>query len=128
MFYVTLENLHILVVDDEEHNRELLLTFLEGSGAQVTCCEDGEYAYHKTTVHSYDCIVSDIHMPNMGGLEFLSKIRYILKCNTPLIMISGDAELTHSEITLKGAQGFLRKPFPLQTLKDMILGCKPAIL
>jgi len=61
-------------------------------------------------------------MPNMTGLELLSKVRHLLNCETPLILMSGDAELTHSEIVCKGCHGFLRKPFPLQNLKEMIVG------
>ena len=118
---MALESLHILVVDDDENFRQLLEAFLMTHGAQVTSCDDGESAYQQTAVQTFNCIVSDIHMPVMSGLELLSKIRNIQVCETPLILLSGDAEFTQSELTEKGAQGFLKKPFPLHALKNMIL-------
>ena len=117
------KNLHILVVDDDDENRQLLETFLTANGAQVTSCVDGAFAYQKVAIQAFSCIISDIDMPNMGGLELLSKIRHILLCDTPLILISGDKELTEAELTYKGAQGFLQKPFPLHSLKSLILTC-----
>jgi CheY-like chemotaxis protein len=123
MLSLTLKNLHILVVDDDKDNRQLLDTFLSANGAKVTSCEDGEPAYQKTTVYGFSCIVSDIHMPFMSGVELLSKLRHLLRCDTPLILMSDYSEFTPSELTHKGAQGFLTKPFSLQTLKNMILDC-----
>ena len=120
---MALESLHILVVDDDKNNRQLLETFLMTQGAEVTCCDDGESAYQKFAVQAFSCIVSDIRMPIMNGLELLSKIRLIQACDTPLILISGDAEFTQSELIDKGAQGFLKKPFPLQALKNKVLDC-----
>jgi len=92
---MSLEGLHILVVDDEPY-RQLLDTFLSTNAAQVTSCDDGESAYQKTVLESFNCIVSDVHMPTMGGVELLSKIRNILKCNTTLILISGNLNFTPS--------------------------------
>ena len=118
---MALESLHILVVDDDENFRQLLEAFLMTHGAQVTSCDDGESAYQQTAVQAFNYIVSDIHMPVMSGLELLSKIRNIQVCETPLILLSGDAEITQSELTEKGAQGFLKKPFPLHVLENLIL-------
>ena len=123
MTNLKLENLHILLVDDDDNNRTLLETYLMTQGAQVTSCDDGESAYQKFSIQEFNCIVSDIHMPIMNGIELLSKIRHIQVCDTPLILISGDAEFTESELIYKGAQGFLKKPFLLQSLKNMILAC-----
>jgi CheY-like chemotaxis protein len=120
---MSLENLHILVVDDDDENRQLLEVFLSANGAQVTGCVDGAFAYQQMTIQAFSCIVSDIHMPNMGGLELLSKIRHILRCDTPVILISGEVRFTKTELAFNGAQGFLQKPFPLQSLKNLILNC-----
>jgi CheY-like chemotaxis protein len=119
---LTLEDLHILVVDDED-NKQILDTFLSANGAKVTSCGDGESAYQKTAVHGFNCIVSAVHMPFMSGVELLSKLRHILKCDTPLILMSGHTEFTQSELSYKGAQSFLQKPFPLQSLINLILAC-----
>lgn len=116
-----LENLHILVVSDDDDNRHLLDNFLSTHGAKVTCCNDGESAYKKTSVQAFSCIVCDIHMPVMGGVELLSKIRHILTCDTPMILISSDAEFIQSDLNYKQAQGFLKRPYQLQSLKSLIL-------
>jgi CheY-like chemotaxis protein len=117
------ESLHVLVVDDDNSNRELLKTFLTYMGAKVTCCDNGESAYNKISLQTFSCIVSDINMPFMDGDVLLSKIRHILLCETPVILISGAVNLTSSELTDKGAQGFLQKPFPLESLEKMIIDC-----
>jgi CheY-like chemotaxis protein len=121
MLNMTLENLHILVVSDDEENRQLLENFLRSHGAQITCCNDGESAYKKTSVQAFSCIVCDVHMPVMGGVELLSKIRHILTCDTPMILISSDAEFIQSDLNYKQAQGFLKRPYQLQSLTSLIL-------
>jgi CheY-like chemotaxis protein len=120
---MVLKSVHVLIVDDEKSNRKLLKTFLMILGAKVTCCDSGESAYNKISLQTFGCIVSDINMPFMDGVELLSKIRHELLCETPVILISGAVNLTQSELTDKGAQGFLQKPFPLESLEKMIIDC-----
>ncbi|MFQ3190045.1 MAG: CheY-like chemotaxis protein [Paraglaciecola sp.] len=91
------------MVDLDEGCRQLLDTFLRIHCAQVRCCNDEKYAYPKTAGQVFDCIVIDIHKPIIGGLELLSKIRQVLTCDTPMILISGEAGFTQSELTYKQA-------------------------
>ena len=122
---MTLKGWHILVIDDDQSSRHLIEIFLKKLGSRVTCCDSGESAYKKIAIQTYCCIVSDINMPGMNGVELLSKIRNILRCNTPMILVSGNPEFSQSELSFKGAQGFLPKPYPLQSLEKMILDCFP---
>lgn len=115
-----LDKLKILVADDDELLRNLIDVFLSAHGATVTCCEDGITAYHKATTRKFDCIISDINMPLMSGLELLSKIRNILRDETPLILMSGEGKLSEHEVIYRGAQAFFKKPFNLPALKTAI--------
>ena len=117
---MTLQNLHILVIDDDQKCRHLLEAFLKTLGAKVTCCDGGESAFNIMTYQTFCCIVSDINMPGVNGVELLSKIRNILRCNTPIILTSGDSKFTQSELGYKGAQGFLAKPYLLQSLENNV--------
>jgi CheY-like chemotaxis protein len=115
-----LDQLNILVVDDDKLLRQLIDIFLSAHGAKVTCCEDGITAYHKATIGKFNCIISDINMPYMTGLELLSRIRNILRDETPLILMSGQEMLNEQDVIQNGGQAFLKKPFNLPSLKTLI--------
>ena len=116
-----LDHLNILLVADDELFRQLLDVFLSAHGANVSCCEDTFTAYHKATTLGFDCIISDSNMPVMTGVELLSKIRNILRDETPLILMCEDEDFAQRQLIYKGAQAVLKKPFELPALKALIL-------
>jgi adenylate cyclase len=80
----------ILVVDDNETNRDLLAHHLERQGHAVTLAQDGRQALEMVGAHPYDLVLLDIMMPEVNGYEVLQR----LKGNPdwrdiPVIMISG---------------------------------------
>jgi len=65
------ENFSILVVDDEQANRELLVRRLQNEGFMTTQAADGLDAVELLGIERFDIILLDLNMPGMGGFEFL---------------------------------------------------------
>lgn len=79
----------ILFVDDEERLRVTTKAILESQGYDVLCAKDGLDGLSALKSWHPDLIISDLHMPNMNGFEFLSVIRQRFP-NLPVIVISGE--------------------------------------
>ncbi len=113
----------ILLVDDEEHIREMITEFLEDSGYQVYATSNGIDAleifgrYHE----SIDLVISDLGMPKMGGEELYRKIRKI-DGKVPVMVSSGYLDGTTKENLLKlGIKDVITKPSKLQDIQKAIL-------
>jgi CheY-like chemotaxis protein len=81
----------ILVVDDEVTNRELVSEMLACEGYDVVTAQDGLDVLTQLAVALPDLIVSDLRMPEMSGVEFLSIVRQ-RHPTIPLVVISGEFE------------------------------------
>jgi len=64
----------ILVVEDEQHQRELYAMELQDEGYEVDQAANGREAVEKVKANKYDLVVLDIRMPEMDGIEALGKI------------------------------------------------------
>lgn len=79
----------VLIVDDEQHLRELGKHILESQGYEVHCAGDGFEALSALKKSLPDMIISDLQMPNMNGFEFLSVVRQRFPA-IPVVVISGE--------------------------------------
>jgi two-component system chemotaxis response regulator CheY len=70
-----------------------------------------------------DLILSDINMPSMDGLEFLRQLRaQNLAPGVPVVMITTESSEEHvKQAILSGAQGYIRKPFTAEQVKERVL-------
>ncbi len=104
----------ILVVDDEEEVRRLLVEFLTRLQYEVEAATDGEEALKKFTREEFDLVISDRVMPKMDGLALLKEI----KARDPraiFLMITGYPTIeTTVEAMKAGAFDYLPKPFHLE--------------
>ena len=87
----TLENRHILVVDDNETNRRILEQMLRNWGARPTLATDGPTALsmvrdQASTGHPYEILILDVHMPEMDGFALERRIREDQACGTPHVI------------------------------------------
>ena len=106
----------ILIVDDERAIRYSLKEILEMEGYQVEAAENGLEGLQKAEKEKYDAIFCDIKMPEMDGIEMLSKVMEE-GIETPVVMVSGHADIsTAVECIKKGAFDFIEKPLDLNRI------------
>ncbi|MFH1566348.1 MAG: response regulator [bacterium] len=102
----------ILLIEDDLYTRELFEEVLKDAGFDVTTALDGELGFNKILEGGYSLILLDIIMPQMDGLEVLTKIKMNTpkQKNGPVIMLTN---LSHDPIIKdalsKGANGYLIK-------------------
>jgi twitching motility two-component system response regulator PilH len=106
----------ILVTDDNASARELLTCVLESRGYQVTTACDGSEALQEMKVSLPDLILLDIEMPGMNGCEVCSRVKTRPETQgIPVVLVSGLSDIA-DRAWAAGADGFVRKPFSLDTL------------
>lgn len=124
---VSLSGLHVLLVEDNELNREIALYLLEKEGMEITTCENGAEAvkaFRESPLGYYDLILMDIMMPVMDGYEASRRIRSLPRRDASLIPIfamtanafQDDIEKSHKS----GMNEHLTKPLNTKTMLSAI--------
>jgi two-component system response regulator PilR (NtrC family) len=112
----------LLVVDDERSMRELLAIVLGREGFEVVVAENGQQALAELERRPVDLLISDIHMPDMTGLEVLRAAR-ALNPDLAGIMVTAFASTeTAIEALRMGAYDYIHKPFNVDELKIVVRG------
>lgn len=112
-----LSYVHILIVDDNELNREIEKALMEPYGMDITCAASGMEAVSWVLEKEFDLVFMDYMMPEMDGLETLKKIRelpgeYFVKI--PVIALTANAGCSAREMFLQeGFDDFLAKPIEI---------------
>jgi FixJ family two-component response regulator len=104
------------IVDDDESMQDSLRDLLEAAGLAARCFGSAE-EFLKSDLHTRAaCLIVDIRMPKMSGLELQAKLKEE-ECSVPIIFITahGDARM-RIEAMRRGAVEFLAKPFDHQLL------------
>ncbi len=112
----------ILLVEDEQQQRELLAAILEGEGYKVLSAESAELAHERLRLSSPDLIVTDVKLPGADGFAFFDTVRQSEPTRrTPFIFITGynEPEAIQRVKTL-GAAAYITKPYDLGQLMDLI--------
>jgi two-component system KDP operon response regulator KdpE len=106
---------NILVVDDESQITRVLRTALSGHGYNVRTAGDGDEALEVMRQWTPDLVITDLSMPNMGGLELCRRIR--AKSALPIIVLSvRGEEQPKVEALDSGADDYVTKPFNMNEL------------
>lgn len=111
----------ILIIDDERAIRNTLKEILEFEGYTIDVAENGRAGLDRALAGSYDLIFTDIKMPELDGLEFLSHYRAgMAEQNSeeaPVVVITGHGSVDTAVDALKGgAFDFIQKPLDLNRL------------
>ena len=116
----------ILLVDDEPGIRTSLSAVLEDEGYSVVAVADGEKGLAQLETETFDCVLLDVWLPGMDGMEVLNRIQERLGDERPaVVMISGHGNIeTALRATRMGAFDFIEKPL---TIDKVLLVVKNAI-
>ncbi len=118
----------VLVVEDEESIRELLVLGLEEEGYEVIAVADGQTALTKCQVkfpHSqdfpFDLIILDLMLPQVNGLDLCRFLRYQGN-HVPILMVSAKTTETDRVLGLEvGADDYISKPF---SMRELVARCR----
>jgi FixJ family two-component response regulator len=110
----------VAVVDDDDSFRVALVELLRSMAYGVRGFASAEAFVAAGEMDSYGCIITDIHMPGMSGID-LKQFLNAQALGVPVVMITGRAEPNlESRVAASGAVRLLRKPFDADTLIDCL--------
>lgn len=111
--------MNILVVDDSATMRKIVGLTLSGAGHTFVEAENGVKAIEAMKSAEFQCIILDINMPEMNGIEFLKANNNTAPKKCPIIVLTTQDEesLKNQALTL-GAKAFLIKPFQKEGLLE----------
>jgi FixJ family two-component response regulator len=106
----------IAIIDDDEAMQDSLRDLMEAAGLAARCFGCAEDFLKSDLHHKAACLIVDIRMPKMSGLELQARLKEE-ECNVPIIFITahGDARM-RIQAMRRGAVEFLAKPFDHQVL------------
>src|SRR5712664_2126001 len=111
---------NLLIVDDELGMRQFLTHLMQREGHTVRVAENGRGALELLLQDPPDLIISDVKMPDMGGIDLLRAARELLP-EVEVIMMTAFASVdTAREAFLLGAYDFVQKPFDNELLKETV--------
>ena len=101
----------VLVIDDDDVVRMLVVEILESAGHEVIAAEGAERALGLLENSDFDLVVSDVVMPGLSGLELLEIVRQ-RRASLPIVLVTGAGTYdTLSQALTRGAAGLVTKPF-----------------
>ena len=110
----------ILVVEDDDSMREAIATLLSLSGYRTLLFASAEAMLAEDAMERPLCVVSDLNLPAMSGLDLLIELRR-RSWPTPVIIITAfDSPSTRQEAMRRGAAAYMAKPFPSSALLTAI--------
>ncbi|MDK2742919.1 MAG: sigma-54-dependent Fis family transcriptional regulator [Nitrospira sp.] len=114
----------ILLVDDDQRNREMMAEALNQAGFEVDTARDGAEAMSKIDVVPYDAVLSDIHMVPYSGLDLLDSFRKTLP-EMPIVLLTAFGSVDTAIQAMKhGAFDYIAKPV---NLDDLVVTMKRAV-
>lgn len=117
----SIENSHILVIDDDRSILELLSSSLSLEGYTVSLCHDSSEAVERVETERPDLIILDVKMPKKSGIDVMLEIRSkpIIK-EIPILFLSAVGEESIKVEGLKGADDYVVKPFKMLEFQERI--------
>ena len=121
-----MSEIRTLIVDDSTVMRKIVERSLRQAGLDpmvVYEAGSGTEGLEMLRAKNVDLILSDINMPSMDGLEFLRQLRLQnLAPGVPVVMITTESSEEHVRQAIQaGAQGYIRKPFTAEQVKERVL-------
>ena len=113
--------MNILIIEDDKLTLNAVQHSLENLGHTTAVAKSGEEAIDMINKTTYDLIICDVMMPGISGLSFVTVLRSVHMCFTPIIMMStlNHGPLLDASFTA-GANDFINKPFTQEELADKL--------
>lgn len=110
----------LLIVDDDDEIRDILEEILSTVAEKVKTAVNGKKALEMLLLEKFDCVVSDIKMPEMSGLQLLREAR-TMSIGLPFVMVSGFGDQDNLREALRlGAMDFIDKPFEPEQIRKVV--------
>lgn len=110
----------VYVIDDDEAMRDSLNFLLDSSGFDVTLFENAQSFLDRLPTLGFGCVVSDVRMPGIDGIELLKRMK-TTGSGFPILVMTGHGDVPLAVEAMKlGAVDFLEKPFEDERLVAMI--------
>jgi putative two-component system response regulator len=110
----------ILVIDDEDVIRMLVMEILDAAGHEVAGADSAERALELLDETEFDLVVSDVVMPGLSGLELLEAVN-ARRASLPVVLVTGAGTYdTLSQALTRGAAGLVTKPFAHAALQGAV--------
>jgi len=117
----------VLVADDDDRIRSLLMDTLSALGYNAVGAKNGEEALTLLETEKLDLVITDVRMPKMSGLSLLKNIKNRNPLLPVLIITGYNFTYTKDQAMENGADGFLAKPFRIGKIEELmrkVLGIK----
>jgi len=112
--------MRILFADDETSIQELMRIELPRLGHEATVCPDGRTALAALDRTAYDCVIVDLDMPGVGGLEVIARVRET-SADTEAVIITGKSSLESAVAAVRqGVFDYLTKPCKLAEIQAVL--------
>ncbi len=112
----------VLIVDDDDALRDLMVDILASRNYNIVCCADAGHALTEFKMKPYDLVITDYSLPGKSGLDLASEIKKIRQ-ETPVVMVTGwGSELESIKEGRKNIDYVLSKPFNLADLLSAVEG------
>lgn len=106
----------VLIVEDEDNLRSIVAKFLLKNGFAVDETDNGKTAIEMSSINEYDCILLDLNLPEVDGIEVASRLRND-GINFPIIMLTARSQLYDKIKGFNvGTDDYITKPFELSEL------------
>jgi DNA-binding NtrC family response regulator len=110
----------VLVVDDHLQARQSMADALRQAGHGVRCCSSAPEALQALQQEGYDCVVTDLKMPGMSGLEFIVQLEQ-RRHHVQVVMVTAHATVASAvEAMRHGAFDYIEKPFDVDQLERLV--------
>ena len=110
----------VLLIDDDESLRRVVEYNLHEEGYRVLTAADGTSGWHTFQAEALDLVLTDVRMPEMDGLELLTRIK-AMQPDLPVIMLTAHGTINSAVEAMKlGAFDYLTKPFNREQLKAAV--------
>ncbi len=115
-----MDNSRVLVVDDDNQVRDVLVLSLENFNFIVDSVDNGYGALDKVKSNHYDLVLSDIKMPGLNGVDLAKELLKIKLPGKIILMTGFSGEYTEEDVLSIGVDAYIEKPFNLEYLIRVI--------